>query len=189
MEKKIKNIFLKKKYLITTFITLFSASIYAEHLEEDKLVFIAEAVLDKKHSNISGAIKFFQNKKGNTLIKGRVYGLVPGKYGFHIHEKGDISTGCKAAGGHYNPFKVDHGNIVNGHVGDLGNIINTNGKETEIYILAKRISLEGEFSVIGRSIMVHGKVDDLGLGNNEGSKKTGNAGPRIGCGVIKAIIK
>ena len=38
--------------------------------------------------------------------------------------------------------------------------------------------------MIGRAIVVHAEADDLGLGGNEGSLRTGNAGGRVGCGVI-----
>jgi Cu/Zn superoxide dismutase len=38
--------------------------------------------------------------------------------------------------------------------------------------------------VIGRSMIAHADVDDLGLGGHELSKTTGNAGGRIACGVI-----
>eukprot|EP00976_Prorocentrum_cordatum_P008963 178561-Prorocentrum_minimum.AAC.5 len=49
----------------------------------------------------------------------------------------------------------------------------------------------GEYSVIGRSMMVHADPDDLGRGdhsepgtNGKTSKTTGNAGARIACGEI-----
>ena len=39
-------------------------------------------------------------------------------------------------------------------------------------------------SIIGRAIIVHKDPDDLGKGGDAESKKTGNAGARIGCAVI-----
>ena len=47
------------------------------------------------------------------------------------------------------------------------------------------IQLSGEHTIIGRSMMVHADVDDLGKGGHELSKTTGNAGARLACGEIK----
>jgi Cu-Zn family superoxide dismutase len=44
--------------------------------------------------------------------------------------------------------------------------------------------LYGEHNVIGRAFVVHRDEDDLGLGGHELSLTTGNAGPRLACGVI-----
>ena len=137
---------------------------------------------------IWGKIYLEQISYGRVRINGMISGLSPGKHGFHIHEFGDLSDNCKAAGGHYNPYGVNHGSPKDPknrrHVGDLGNIIaNENGKAA-VNIIDKPVQLSGYKSVIGRSFVVHAGDDDLGRRNNSGSLKTGNAGSRLGCGVI-----
>ena len=117
-----------------------------------------------------------------------------GLHGFHIHEKADFSNGCMSAGPHYNPFGKDHGgshDIDNRHVGDMGNIMVNEDGTSRGMLVDKLIKLEGETTVIGRSVMVHADPDDLGRGdhsepgtNGKTSKTTGNAGARIGCGEI-----
>jgi Cu-Zn family superoxide dismutase len=48
----------------------------------------------------------------------------------------------------------------------------------------KFISLYGEYSIVGRSVVVHAQEDDLGKTNHPDSSKTGNSGARLACGVI-----
>ena len=44
---------------------------------------------------------------GITVISGVVTGLGENRWhGFHVHEFGDLSDGCKACGGHFNPYGV-----------------------------------------------------------------------------------
>ena len=45
-------------------------------------------------------------------------------------------------------------------------------------------SITGDRSIIGRTMVIHADVDDLGKGGHELSKSTGNAGGRLACGVI-----
>jgi len=59
-------------------------------------------------------------------------------------------------------------------------------------LLLFRQSCDNLFSrdIAGRAIVIHAGSDDLGTGTGdaeEGSKKTGNAGGRVACGVIEVV--
>lgn len=54
-------------------------------------------------------------------------------------------------------------------------------------LVDRLVQLSGEYTVIGRSIMVHEDEDDLGKGGHELSLTTGNAGARIACGEIISV--
>ena len=147
----------------------------------------AVAVITETSKNIQGFITFkenFENKE--TIIKLNLKNVPQGKHGFHIHTTGDLREGCKSLCSHYNPHNKTHGDIKskNRHVGDLGNIKPNKYGIIKKTLKDKLIKLRGKYSIIGRSVVIHEKEDDLGLGNNDESLKTGNAGKRIACGVI-----
>ena len=142
--------------------------------------------------NIKGFIVLKEDNKNNqTKIIVKVSGLKPGKHGFHIHKSGDLRQSCTSLCSHYNPKNKNHGDINDKerHVGDLGNIIADKNGNVSMIIKDKLVKLRGKYSVIGRSIVIHDKEDDLGRGNNKESLKTGNAGKRIACGVIGYSMK
>ncbi|VDM44828.1 unnamed protein product [Toxocara canis] len=136
----------------------------------------------------AGIVDFRQDSL-SLVVNGTVRGLTAGLHGFHVHARGDIGNNCGAALGHYNPFGRNHGAPglafpTVRHVGDLGNIqANANGEAT-ISGTFRGVGLVGPFSIIGRALVVHAMADDLGLGNNDGSRTTGNAGGRFACGII-----
>ena len=138
----------------------------------------------QQSDKVKGTILLMQKPGTPTLIKGRIQGLKPGEHGFHIHEFGDMSDGCASMGGHYNPDGVDHGDLEEGHVGDLENVTANEDGIADFTIVAKRVDLMGDRSVVGRGIVIHADRDDLGQGGDAESKKTGNAGDRLACGVI-----
>ena len=127
-----------------------------------------------------------ENINSETIISYKITGLTPGKHGFHIHEFSDFSNGCSSAGGHYNPHGKNHGGPTSNerHVGDLGNITANKQGIAEGILRDNLVKLSGDYSVIGRSMMVHEDEDDLGKGDNDGSLTTGNAGARLACGEI-----
>jgi len=106
--------------------------------------------------------------------------------GFHIHEFGTIGASCGQAGGHYNPFDHRHGSpsSSNRHVGDLGNVRSDARGNVELTFSDIKAKLYSLSTIVGRSFVVHQDIDDLGSANNRGSRTTGNAGPRVACGVI-----
>lgn len=117
-------------------------------------------------------------------------GLTPGFHGFHIHENPVTNNDCSTAGGHLNTADhLHHGkaNILLRHLGDLGNIVADKSGEVNVELVDSLIKLNGPSTIIGRSFVVHANQDDLGMGLNEESKKTGNSGPRIACGTIKIV--
>jgi len=139
----------------------------------------------KIEGEVSGNVKFTQTDKGVT-VEGEITGLKPGKHGFHVHALGDLSNGCASTGSHFNPHNKKHGapTAEERHVGDLGNIVADENGVAKIQISDHLISLTGDHCIIGRAVVVHAGEDDVGLGGNEESLKTGNAGGRVGCGII-----
>lgn len=140
------------------------------------------------HINIKGVVEF-EEKGGKVIIRGV---LKSNKYknsshGFHIHEAGDLTDKCMGACGHFNPYNKKHGGPKSKerHVGDLGNIHFDGRGNATFRMVDNLIKLRGtKANIIGRSLVIHEDMDDLGLGNHSDSLKTGHAGKRITCAVI-----
>ncbi|KAL0893578.1 hypothetical protein ABMA27_013763 [Loxostege sticticalis] len=137
-------------------------------------------------TNVHGTINFSEVEGGKVHVQGIITGMPPGEYGFHVHEKGDISGGCGTTGSHFNPEKMDHGHPNDSvrHVGDLGNVRFGEQGTANIDFVDSQIALRGPHSIIGRAVVLHEKADDFGRSDHPDSRKTGNAGGRVACGVI-----
>ena len=102
----------------------------------------------------------------------------------HLHEHGDCSDNGKASHGHWNPANAQHGKWGSPafHAGDIGNVkLDAKGKgsltlTTDLWTLGGA----ADKNILGKAIIVHGGVDDYT------TQPTGNAGGRIGCGLIQA---
>ncbi len=108
----------------------------------------------------------------------------PGEHAVHIHETGDCSApDGKSAGGHWNPTGVAHGKWGEGefHLGDIGNLTaNAQGMgKLELTTNLWEMNTGSDIDFVGKAIIVHADADDFV------SQPSGNAGPRIGCGVIE----
>jgi len=94
----------------------------------------------------------------------------------------DHTGGHESAGGHFNPGGKEHGfNAPNGpHAGDMPNQYVGSDGTLRAQVLNTFVSLaEGENSVKGRALMVHGGADDYE------SQPSGKAGERLACAVVE----
>ncbi|XP_042258333.1 copper chaperone for superoxide dismutase [Thunnus maccoyii] len=132
---------------------------------------------------IQGVVRFLQLSAESCLIDGTVDGLEPGPHGIHVHTLGDLTKDCLSCGEHYNPFGRQHGGPEDSerHVGDLGNIIAGPDGRASFRLEDSQLKV---WDVIGRSLVVDAEEDDLGRGAHPLSKKTGNSGERLACGII-----
>jgi Cu-Zn family superoxide dismutase len=133
-------------------------------------------------SAVTGQVQFIQ--KGNkVLVTGEIRGLKPlAEHGFHVHEKGDCSSGDgMSAGGHFNPTGKAHGayEYSEHHAGDLPSLkADANGTARINFDTASLSVGSGKTDVQGRGLIVHRDPDDFK------TQPTGNSGPRLACGVI-----
>ncbi len=148
---------------------------------EDGSIKIAMTVVESKNdSDVVGAVTFTVVENGLRVVAD-IGGLTPGKHGFHVHEHGDCSAhDGSSAGGHFNPHNTKHGgpDSEERHAGDLGNLEANEFGFAHYDRVFPDLYLNGEYSIIGKSIVVHAGEDDLV------SDPSGNSGKRIGCGTI-----
>jgi Cu-Zn family superoxide dismutase len=141
----------------------------------------AMAVLEPtKDHDVHGTVSFSRLDKG-VRVEANLTGLPPGKHAFHIHLYGDCSSDDgKTAGTHFNlmgsslhpPKDIKR---ITGNLGELS--AGKDGKATFSAVI-EHASLDGAYSIIGRSVIVHEK------GNDPKSPPIGAAGGRLACGVI-----
>jgi Cu-Zn family superoxide dismutase len=136
-----------------------------------------------KGNDVRGTVTFTQSGD-KVRVAAQVSGLKPtGEHGFHVHEKGDCSSGDgMSAAGHFNPADKSHGNVHAGgdrHAGDMPNLKADAYGNASAYFEASGISVGGGAAdIVGRGLIVHRDPDDYK------SQPAGNAGPRLACAVI-----
>ncbi len=132
---------------------------------------------------VSGSLRLIAQADG-VYLTGEIGGLGRGRtHAMHIHERGDCSAADgSSAGGHFNPAGVAHGRAGSGahHAGDMDNVVANDAGVARVDMQVRGVTLGGggPTDIIRRAIVVHASPDDYS------SQPAGNAGARIGCGVI-----
>jgi Cu-Zn family superoxide dismutase len=135
-------------------------------------------------SRVSGRLEIAPMGDG-VHIAGEVGGLRPlGRFGFHVHERGDCSAvDASSAGGHFNPAAAPHGRAGHGahHAGDMDNIEADAEGVARVNVHLRGVTLGGGAAndIAGRAVIVHADPDDYQ------SQPTGNAGARLACGLVR----
>lgn len=129
---------------------------------------------------LKGTVRFYQ-LCSSVLVTAELEGLPSGSsfcnepvFAFHIHE-GNSCTGNSDdpfadAMGHYNPHNCSHPY----HAGDMPPLFGVNGSA----FLAFTTDRFWVNEILGRAVIVHAMSDDFH------TQPSGNAGEKIGCGII-----
>ncbi|HEY2094767.1 MAG TPA: superoxide dismutase family protein [Thermoanaerobaculia bacterium] len=131
-----------------------------------------------------GHVHFQQQKDGTVEVTVDLTGLAPNTtHGFHVHDKASCADFGNAAGGHYNPTNAPHGapDAASHHAGDFGNVTSDASGEVHTTFMTHSITVGGMNDVNGHAVILHANPDDLT------SQPSGNAGPRIACGVVQLM--
>lgn len=118
------------------------------------------------------------------LVELEASGLPASQYvSFHMHEGDtcDPADAFESAGGHYAPEGNAHGFLAEGgpHAGDMPNQFVAADGTLKADIYNERLSIDGDNSVSGRTLVIHSGTDDYL------SQPSGDAGDRIACGVVE----
>ena len=128
---------------------------------------------------------------GDPLVRVNVSvsGLPPGFHGFHVHAVGVCEPPFTSAGGHHNPAGASHP----GHAGDLPVLYVTEGGIARAEFVTDRFTIGSLFDSDGSALIIHGRPDNYANiptdrydpDPDSTTLGTGDAGPRIACGVIE----
>ncbi len=130
----------------------------------------------KDAPELYGEVRFFQNRDSVT-VSANISGLPnseSGFFGFHIHEGiSCMGEEFQNTGSHYNPNSKPHPR----HRGDLPPLMKCN-KGAYMTVMTDRFNVS---DIIGKTIVIHNMPDDFT------TQPAGNAGTKIGCGVIRRV--
>lgn len=172
-----------KRNLLSLVVLLFAVCFLFTNATAQDAPPLAAKLSPSSGSQVTGTVTFTPAADGTKIVVD-ITGLKPGKHGLHIHEKGDCSApDASSAGAHFNPTHSHHGgpDTAERHAGDFGNIEADASGKVHVGLKDKKLKLSGPDSIMGKSVVVHEKEDDLK------TDPSGNSGARVACGMIATV--
>jgi len=185
LETEMRNPMKKSIFLISCLTLLLAGVASAEAQVAGSVKEAIAAIHAASGSTCKGVVRFTQESKGVKVVAD-IEGLAPNsKHGFHVHEYGDCSApDATSAGSHYDAAGTKHHGMpsdVTKHTGDMGNIEADASGKAHFEITLEGATINGaQAPILGRAVILHANPDDF-------SQPVGNAGGRIGCGVIGVV--
>jgi superoxide dismutase, Cu-Zn family len=139
----------------------------------------AVAVLVPTQGNkVKGTVRFTETGAGVSM-SADVTGLPKGTHAFHVHVFGDCSApDAESAGDHFHFTGSSLSKDTRIITGNLGELTADKAGKATVTATIDRASLHGDYSILGRSVVVHA------LPNDPAKPPDGGAGKRLACGVI-----
>jgi len=175
---------------------------------KDKL---ASAKLKNVQGDQVGKVTFGIHSSCKTKLTVALSGITEGFHGFHVHTTGVCDPAATdpsgatvpfySAGGHFNPGATDHGS----HAGDLPPALGMDTGAARTWFLTSGFRITDLDDDDGSAVILHAGADNLAnipaatasgedryhshaydtMGADEDSRKTGDAGARFACGIVK----
>ena len=147
--------------------------IFTDILRNGKPKAIAWIRGNAENPQISGIIKFFETPYAGVLIEAEIFGMPniatqfsSDFYAMHIHENGDCTL----------PFDNPTNEMHPNHAGDMIPLMANQGYAW-LAFYDKRFKIP---EILDRSVIIHRNPDDFM------TQPSGDAGEKIGCGVIRS---
>lgn len=162
----------------------------------------ATAELQNPQGDDLGQVEFYETDGGTEVVVD-VQNLDEGFYGLHLHENGECETDSQSpddpaetgdflsAGGHIaGEADADHPD----HAGDLPALLVNEDNTAQMSVVTNRLEVSELVGQDGAAVMIHSDADNYanvpdryldGENPDDDTLSTGDAGDRIGCGVIE----
>jgi Cu/Zn superoxide dismutase len=138
---------------------------------------------------VIGEVRFAQ-EADQVRVRAEITGLSPGFHGFHVHTAGVCTAPFTSAGGHLGPA----GSTVPNYQGDMVSLYADATGTARASFVTDRYRLSELFDADGAAVIVHAGADNFaniparyGVTPDATTLATGDAGARVGCGVIGTV--